>query len=96
MKTHKIFGALILLLFASGAIAKAAPGPKNKALMVFAEQIANANKIQATSCDNHQESITSEKLLTTRKKLVYYLEMDPMRTKPKFDYSGGKPSLNLC
>jgi hypothetical protein len=91
MKTLKIVAALILVLFASAAMAKTTPVTRNLNLV---ERVVNAGTTQATSFDSH--TISKEKLLTTRKKLVYFLESDPMSRRPAFDLSGGKPKLNIC
>ncbi len=91
MKTSKILAALIFILLASGAVAKASsPGPRNMSSLKLTEQAFNAE----TKISNRGEGF--RKSLSTRKKFVYFLESDPMRSKLQLNRSGGAPRLNLC
>ena len=91
MKTPKILAVFIFILLASGAAAKASsPGPRNMNSLKLTEQSFHAE----TKISNRGEGF--RKLLSTRKKLIYFLESDPMKSKLQLNRSGGAPRLNLC
>ena len=93
IKTINLVAAFILILFSSAAMAKGAATIKN---MNLEERFVKAEKNQVAMSFDRHASIATENSLVTRKKLVYFLESDPMNRKPAFDLSGGKPRCNIC
>jgi hypothetical protein len=96
MKTSKILAALILIVLASLTSAKAESSPQNTPFLAMAQQIVNAEIVRAKLQEIDQKSIGPVELLTTRKKLVFFLEMDPTRAAIQIDLSGGKPRVYRC
>ena len=95
MKTSKILATLILL-FASAAVANAQAGPQNSPLIILVQKTINSEIVRIKLLEIDQKSIAPAELLTTRKKFVFFLEMDPTRPAIQIDLSGGKPRVNRC
>jgi hypothetical protein len=83
MKKHHIVSALTLTFLLFAALCQAAPGPLGL--------VTRTNSIK-TFCSSDRNGLH----LATRKKLVYFLELDPMSRRRSFDLSAGKPIPDFC